>query len=253
MNMQNFQQGLGQLGAGLTDQLLPVPGEVASQLDPETVKLLKKQALMQLGLGMLAAKDKGASLGGGIGYALQRSNEIMGQGLGQAYLAKRSKREDERLRLADERTARMETRYDNEARERTLDRATDNARQQTEFNYRKQQDKILNAGREVDNDRMAALADLQMKGGRQDLHQDKMRGILGKHLATLRQKGLKDNDPVVAGLLSRLDALGVNAYTPQAPYDPFAAFGQAGAAAGGGPAPAGGPSLPALDRFYPVP
>lgn len=90
---QTIQQGI-----------LPVPPEVAAGMSPETIKLLRQQALLQMGLGMVAAKEKGAQFGTGALAGLNIGQNSFNQGLGQAYAAERNAREDKRLQLLDERT-----------------------------------------------------------------------------------------------------------------------------------------------------
>jgi hypothetical protein len=72
------QRMMGGLGRA-RDALTPIDPRIASQMDPEHVKQLRNQAIMQMGLGMMGS----ASRGGGFGEAL-----ATGIGLGQAGLNK---------------------------------------------------------------------------------------------------------------------------------------------------------------------
>lgn len=91
-------QGLGQA----RNALLPVPEEVASQLDPRTIEALRRQAVLQAGLGMMSAGEKGQGLGTGALYGLDQAQQGLGQGLNQAWLGSRARREDQRVQRQDE-------------------------------------------------------------------------------------------------------------------------------------------------------
>lgn len=91
--IDRLRAGLG----GMPASMFPVPAELESQLDPETLRRLRQQAMLQMGLGMMAAGEKGAGLGTGVLYGMNQGREGLGQGVNQAWVAKRSQREDERL------------------------------------------------------------------------------------------------------------------------------------------------------------
>jgi len=97
--LQNASQGLGRV----RNALLPVPEEVANQLDPRTIETLRKQAMLQMGLGMVAAGEKGQGIGAGAMYGLNQAQQGLGQGLNQAWVGSRSAREDKRLEQYDRR------------------------------------------------------------------------------------------------------------------------------------------------------
>jgi hypothetical protein len=143
-------RGLGKLGGAL----FAVPQEVASQMDPQTVAMLQKQALLQMGLGMLAARDKG--LGAGALAGLNQAQQVMGQGLGQAYVAQRGKREDERLTMQDQRTKAMEERQARLDQMTVEDRQGDVAYRASQDEYRRERDKVEDAYRRQQTAAMAA-------------------------------------------------------------------------------------------------
>jgi hypothetical protein len=144
--LQHVGQGLGQA----RNALLPVPEEVASQLDPRTIEALRRQAVLQAGLGMMSAGEKGQGLGTGALYGLDQAQQGLGQGLNQAWLGSRARREDARLGMQDVRTQRMEE------RQATLDRlALEN--QQGDVAYRQrmeerqaEQDRVRQTERDQD-------------------------------------------------------------------------------------------------------
>ncbi len=92
-------QGLGRV----RNALLPVPEEVASQLDPRTIEALRKQAVLQMGLGMMSAGEKRQGLGTAALYGLDQAQQGLGQGLNQAWLGSRARREDARVERQDQR------------------------------------------------------------------------------------------------------------------------------------------------------
>jgi hypothetical protein len=141
--MQRMGQGLGQA----RNALLPVPEEVASQLDPRTIEALRRQAVLQAGLGMMSAGEKGQGLGTGALYGLDQAQQGLGQGLNQAWLGSRARREDQRveqydrrLTVAEERDARREAeslaRYAEEKAYRDQKDAEDREQWQKDFNLR---------------------------------------------------------------------------------------------------------------------
>lgn len=104
-NYDRFRTGLG----NVRNALLPIPEEVASQLDPRTIEALRKQAMLQMGLGMMGAGEKGAGLGTGALFGLNEAQRGLGQGVNQAWMGQRAAREDTRLEQQDRRlTQQME-------------------------------------------------------------------------------------------------------------------------------------------------
>lgn len=128
------QRGLGRLG----ETLFAAPAEVASQIDPRTLAALQRQSLLQMGLGMLAARDRG--LGAGALLGLQQGQQTMGQGLGQAWAGQRTKREDERLDLQEQRTAETLARQQRLDAQALTDRQTDVAYRDSQAQYQREQD-----------------------------------------------------------------------------------------------------------------
>lgn len=144
-------RGLGQITDVLSQALFPVAQEATAGLDPRTVKAMQRQSLMQLGLGMMAAKGQGAGLGQGLNFAFNQAQQDMHQGLGQALLSRRAQREDERLDLQTRMAQNNELQQDQNYLQSRIDRerdrmqwkqqfdanqanvATDNARQQAQF------------------------------------------------------------------------------------------------------------------------
>jgi len=110
MKFSKLKQGLGRLSEVLPQALFPVSSQISAGVDPKTVKELQQQATIQLGLGMMAARDRGAGLGSGLGYAFDKSRDGLNQGLGQVYTARRDQRQEERQNSYDERFARAEQR-----------------------------------------------------------------------------------------------------------------------------------------------
>lgn len=162
-------RGLGRLG----ESLFAAPAEVAQQMDPRTVHALQQQALLQMGLGLMAARNRG--LGAGALFGLNQGQQVMGQGLGQALLARRSRREDERLDLQERRTQMLLERQD--ARDRIED-----ARYETERGYRQSRDAAGDVERRSDNARQAAALRLQTDAATRDVQQDRVK-LLGQKAA----------------------------------------------------------------------
>jgi len=121
-------RGLGQIADILSQALFPVPQEVAATVDPRTVKAAIRNGVMQLGIGLMSAQSQGAGFGQGLGFALQQAQQSVGQGLGQAYIAKRSQREDERLAMYDQRLRNADMQADSDRLQRSIDRQRDEAR-----------------------------------------------------------------------------------------------------------------------------
>lgn len=155
-------RGLGRLG----ETLFAAPAEVAQQMDPRTVHALQQQALLQMGLGLMAARNRG--LGAGALFGMNQGQQTMGQGLGQAMLGRRSRLEDERLDLQERRTDAL------------LDRQTgrdriEDARYEAQRAWQQQRDTALDAERRTDNARQAAALRLQTEAGARDAQQDRLK------------------------------------------------------------------------------
>lgn len=115
----SFRQGLAQirarggLGAVIGEALFPLPEELASQASPQTIKALRKQAVTQLGLGLMSA-PKRAGLGGALQYGIGLGQETLQGGLGQILAVNDRKRADQRLTLAEKRQADYDERQQNQ-------------------------------------------------------------------------------------------------------------------------------------------
>jgi hypothetical protein len=133
-----IKAGLGRLPAGM----FPVPQEVGAQMDPQTIKALRANALMQAGLGILAAQRQGAGLGAGMLAGLGQGQQVMSQGLGQAYAAQRGKREDDRLEMQDQRTKAMEERQARLDELAFKNQQGDDAFRASQAEYQREQDRI---------------------------------------------------------------------------------------------------------------
>ena len=208
----SFRQGLAQLkargglGAVLGESLFPLPAEVAGQVDPATVKALRKQALTQLGLGLMAA-PRSAGLGGALQYGLGQGQRTLQGGLGQILEVQDRKRADKRLDLAEARQAavdeRMAQQYKRESdwheeavKTHGVERAQD-----------------LQA-RAADDARMLESAALQRQLAKDATERQYWTERLSGNVAGLRAAGIGDDDPLMVKLLTHLKGLGVNQYTP---------------------------------------
>lgn len=215
----SFRQGLAQirarggLGAVIGEALFPVPEELASEFSPKTIKALRKQAVTQLGLGLVSA-PKRAGLGGALQYGIGLGQEALQGGLGQIMAVQDRKRTDRRLDIADDRTDAYLKRVEAADVRSITERKEDVA-------YRTGRDKVEDDERAADN-RRAAAADLRLLEDsklRGEVMQDAQRRQywaerLTGSLSKLRKLGINDSDPLAMGLLTELDGLGVNAYTP---------------------------------------
>jgi hypothetical protein len=236
MDTRRFTQGLGRFNDALLSGFYPVPEEISRDLDPRTVQALKRQAAMQMGLGMIAAGERGLGFGQGSNQALQQSQQGLGQGLGQAYVAKRSQREDERLRVLDERAQNRERMYDENYKQSRLDRLEDVA-------FRNRQLAEASRRADIDDKRQADMYGLTLAEFRQR-EKDRLEvERLSKDLAKLRLDGKGDDDFNVREIQAQLERYGINAYLATArDDDPFGFKAAAAAAAQGGAA--AGPRKP---------
>ncbi|MFY4731331.1 hypothetical protein, partial [Nitrospira sp. BLG_2] len=126
-------RGLGQITDVLSQALFPIASEAESGLDPRTVKAMQRQGLMQLGLGMMAARNQGAGLGQGLNFAFNQAQQDINQGLGQAMLARRANREDERLAMYDKRIRNQELQQDQDRLQSRIDMERNRLFQKQQF------------------------------------------------------------------------------------------------------------------------
>jgi hypothetical protein len=128
-----IRSGLGRLG----ETIAPVDASTAANIDPEHLKQLRRQALMQSGLGMLAASGNngfGPSVAAGLGQGIGGFNKGVGTAYERAIQAQETKRQQDRQGVLD-------TRYNEEQlyrRERDSESDRDDERNfQASQQYRK--------------------------------------------------------------------------------------------------------------------
>lgn len=165
MSTSRFRQGLAQirarggLGNVLGEAFFPVPSEVAAETDPDTLKALRRQAMIQMGLGMMAARDRGAGLGQGLQFGMGAGQQAVQEALNSILTTRKDKRADRRLDLQDQRQDAYDARVARMEERSISERAEDIA-------YRKERDAAMDASRKRDDDR----ADRQLRalegGGR---------------------------------------------------------------------------------------
>lgn len=239
-SLRAFQAGLGNFRSAL----LPVPEEVAAQMDPRTIEMLRRQAILQMGLGMMGAGEKGAGLGTGASYGLQQAQDVMGRGLGQAWAANRAGREDRRLEIMDERSQKAE--------QRAMSREEQAAqRWQAERLYQMDRDTVrdkqwqeqFEAARSASNRAAAAAERADSREARisalaeQQRIDNATRIEVGKRIAELRQKGTPETDPKLQGMLTYYQTLAGSASLAAPKVDPWAGLGL-------------GTTAPPLDDLY---
>jgi hypothetical protein len=140
---------LSRLGTGLQNMggaLLPQNPQAAASMDPAQLAQIRNSALLQAGLGMMAAKENGAGFGqaalAGLGQGTNTYNGILQQSYQNAMESKRTKQREEIAKRGDqweqlkyrtqraERTAdldRDEKRWNEEQRIRASEVASGNA------------------------------------------------------------------------------------------------------------------------------
>jgi len=167
----DWRAGMQRLGSGLgqaRNALLPIPEEVASQLDPRTVEALRRQAVLQAGLGMMSAGEKGAGLGTGAMYGLNQAQQGLGQGVNQAWMGQRAAREDQRLNLQESRYDAMLGRQERlDTRQTERDRIEDE-RWQKSYDLSIRNAEAIAGRAAADDARQAAALNLQRQGARVD-------------------------------------------------------------------------------------
>jgi hypothetical protein len=262
MNRQSLSAGLG----NFRNALLPVPEEVASQIDPRTLELLRKQAVLQMGLGMMGAAERGAGLGTGALFGLQQGQQSLGTGLGQAWSANRASREDKRLAIADERTALADQRTAT-AIERQFERdKVSDERWQAEKDRQAERDRIsderwdkefsLSRAASARAAESAARAETNLERSLALAEQSKIdnasRVEAGKRIAELRRKGTPDTDPKLQELYAYYETLsGANTLRRPPSTDPLDALIQGAMPGAPGAAPAAaGPKRITSDAEY---
>lgn len=188
-------QGLGRV----RNALLPVPEEVANQLDPQTIETLRQQAMLQMGLGMMSAGEKGQGLGTGAMYGLNQAQQGLGQGLNQAWVGSRARREDERVKQYDRRLDIQEKKSDEQLNwQRT--------KYEEDSQWRRERAAAEDAARQADDVRQSAqlaVSQAQLGLGQRDqrLQEGKVRyealmGVSeakGKEAAILAGRYLSEN------------------------------------------------------------
>ncbi len=227
MATSKFRQGLarikerGGLGSVIGQTLFPIPSEVAADMDPETIRQIRNQAMVQMGLGMLAAKDRGARFSTGAQYGLGQGQDALRGGLGSVLVSRRAKREDERLDLAERRQQEFINRGAQLDEQRAKERAEDVA-------YRNQQATAAAAERveaakraATDDARQAQMLALSKQGvtdkQTQQVIADRLTGALGK----LRGANVPETDPLVIRLITELKGMGIDVALPRSSINPF--------------------------------
>lgn len=140
MSVSQFGRGLGQITNVLSEALFPVPDELG--LDERTKNALQRQATMRLGLGMMAAKDRGSELGSGLGIAYEHAQRGLGAGLGQVFATRRANREDERLAQHDRRLQNAELQAGQDGLQASIDRQKADLRYRDGVRYREGRDQV---------------------------------------------------------------------------------------------------------------
>jgi hypothetical protein len=98
-----LQNGLGKMGQGL----FPVDQTAAAGMDPGQIQSLRNNAMMKMGLGMMATANQGGrfgeSLAAGLGQAQQGLSGAMQKGFENATQARQEQRQTERDKASDQR------------------------------------------------------------------------------------------------------------------------------------------------------
>lgn len=140
--MQKIAAGLGRM----RDNALPVDPAVAGQMSPEAVKQMRKQALLQSGLGMIGASSQGGnfgtSLATGLGQGINGFNRNVDAAYDRGVEAQQQRRRDQ-IQTASDR------RYEEEQQHRAEREKVSDQRDQRDFDatqqYRKDSLKSLEA------------------------------------------------------------------------------------------------------------
>ena len=101
---------LSRIGDGLRNfgngAMLPNNPNAAGAMDPEQLAQLRKASMLQAGLGMMAASERGAGFGGaalaGLGQGTNTYNSILQQSYQNAMETKRTKQREEIAKRADQ-------------------------------------------------------------------------------------------------------------------------------------------------------
>ncbi len=89
---QKMLQGLG----GIRDKLTPVDPRIAATMDPQYLQTMRNQAMLQAGLGMMAASSRGGRFGESLAAGLGQGLGGFNQGIGQQYQMGKEQRAEQR-------------------------------------------------------------------------------------------------------------------------------------------------------------
>lgn len=116
----NIEKGLGRFN----ELLLPADAAATAGMTPEQIKALRKQSMLQMGLGMLAAQNRGAGLGQALAMGYGSAQDNFKGASEQAYQAAKDEqaRKRQEQRDAEERAQLVR---ENEHRDRTFQAGLD--------------------------------------------------------------------------------------------------------------------------------
>jgi hypothetical protein len=144
---QKMRAGLGRIG----DNMLQIDSEAAKTMSPDQLAALKRNAFLNMGLGMMAASNQGAGFGEAAAYGLGKAQTDLTGALQRGYEhareARQEQRQAERDQVADQRF-------------------------QTEMDYRMAQDEIENERAEKAFERSITLDDRALSWREQDIARD---------------------------------------------------------------------------------
>lgn len=183
-----LQNGLGKVGQGL----FPVDETAAAGMSPDQIRSMRNNAMMQMGLGMMASSSQGGrfgeSLANGLGRAQQGLAGAMQRGFENATAARQEQRQMQRDSAADER---FDKQYERQvAREDRLD-----DRDQRNFDHQLKQEELIQKRFEAQQQTQAEQFERRMQ-----LAQAKSNGVsLPKPPAGYRWKDDGSQEPIPGG------------------------------------------------------
>lgn len=174
---QKFMDGLGRLRDGLT----PIDPRVAAQMDPNYVKQLRSQAIMNMGLGMMSAAGRGGGFGESLAQGIGGGQQGLSRNIEDAY---RVGVQDRQERRQIDRDAIGDARYEDQTkygrgRDATMDARHDRERGQ-DLAYREQQAGMESRRVAAYEDRVAQMEKNQVKLSDIDKMRREYHGIIQK-------------------------------------------------------------------------
>lgn len=153
---QKLKAGLGRIG----DNMLQIDSEAAKSMKPEELSAMKRNALLNMGLGMMAASSQGAGFGESAAFGLGQAQSNLTGALQRGYENAREARQEQRQA---ERDAAADERYREQMDYRKAQDEIDNERAQQAFDRSITLDERAQSWRDQDIQRENAQFEQQMR------------------------------------------------------------------------------------------